>query len=77
MTKGTRVAAPTVPWRSRIVGSGEEAPDRLLANPANWRVHPANQRAALAGALDTVGWVQQVMVRLGCSNAQNHRFGER
>ncbi len=27
----TRVAAPTAPWRNRITGSGEEAPDQLLA----------------------------------------------
>ena len=51
-----------MPWRNRITGSGEEAPDQLLANPANWRIHPKAQQAALAGALDTVGWVQQVMV---------------
>src|SRR3972149_521978 len=49
-------------WGNRIVGAGEEAPDQLLANPGNWRLHPRNQQAALAGALDTVGWVQQVMV---------------
>ncbi len=58
----TKAATPTAPWRSRIVGSGDEAPDQLLANPGNWRTHPANQRAALRGSLDTVGWVQQVMV---------------
>jgi len=63
MTTKTRVAAaPTTPWRSRIVGAGEEAPDQLLANPANWRLHPKAQRDALAGALDQVGWVQQVLV---------------
>jgi DNA methylase len=49
-------------WRSRIAGSGEEAPDQLLANPANWRIHPKAQQDALAGALDAVGWVQQVLV---------------
>jgi DNA modification methylase len=54
--------APTAPWRSRITGSGEEAPDQLLANPANWRIHPKAQQDALAGALDQVGWVQQVLV---------------
>jgi ParB-like chromosome segregation protein Spo0J len=58
----TRVAAPTAPWRNRITGSGEEAPDQLLANPANWRIHPKAQQDALAGALDQVGWVQQVLV---------------
>jgi hypothetical protein len=52
----------TVAWRNRIVGSGEESPDQLLANPANWRVHPKAQQDALAGALDQVGWVQQVLV---------------
>ena len=50
------------PWKNRIVGSGEEAPDQLLANPANWRVHPKVQQQALAGILGQVGWVQQVLV---------------
>jgi DNA modification methylase len=49
-------------WRNRIVDSGEERPDQLLANPANWRIHPRGQQEALAGSLDVVGWVQQVMV---------------
>jgi len=63
MTEGARVAmAPTVAWRNRIVGHGEEPPDQLLANPANWRVHPREQQQALAGALSEVGWVAQVLV---------------
>ncbi|OGR95220.1 MAG: hypothetical protein A2V88_12860 [Elusimicrobia bacterium RBG_16_66_12] len=49
-------------WRLRIVGEGEEAPDQLLANPFNWRVHPSFQQAALAAVLDEVGWVQRVLV---------------
>jgi hypothetical protein len=49
-------------WQSRIVGSGEEAPDQLLANPANWRIHPRHQQEALMGVLAEVGWVQQVIV---------------
>ena len=49
-------------WRSRIVGHGEEAPDQLLANPANWRIHPKGQQDALAGVLAEVGWVQSVIV---------------
>ena len=56
----SRATAPA--WRNRIVGHGEEAPEQLLANPRNWRLHGAAQRNALRGALDTVGWVQQVMV---------------
>ena len=50
------------PWRSRIVGHGEEAPDQLLANPRNWRIHPQEQQDALGGILDQVGWVQDVIV---------------
>jgi hypothetical protein len=50
------------PWRNRIVGSGEEAPDQLVANPANWRTHPGAQRDSLRGSLSEVGWVAQVMV---------------
>ena len=49
-------------WRNRIVGHGEEPPAQLLANPANWRLHPKEQQAALAGALAQVGWVAQVLV---------------
>lgn len=63
-------AAPVQPanWRNRIVGEGEEAPDQLLANPRNWRVHPEHQQEALAGALSEVGWVQRVIVnrQTGC-----------
>ena len=55
-------SAPAAPWRSRITGSGEEAPDQLLANPANWRIHPKAQQEAPAGVLGQVGWVQQVLV---------------
>ena len=63
MTTKTHVAAaPSSAWRNRITGTGEEAPNQLLANPANWRIHPKAQQDALAGALDQVGWVQQVLV---------------
>lgn len=50
------------PWRNRIIGSGEEAPDQLLANPANFRIHPKPQQDALSGALNELGWIQQVIV---------------
>lgn len=54
-------AAPPI-WRNRIVGQGVASPDELMPNPFNWRAHPALQRAALAGVLSEVGWVQQVVV---------------
>lgn len=49
-------------WASRITGHADIAPDQLLANPRNWRTHPRAQQEALKGALDQVGWVQQVLV---------------
>ena len=49
-------------WRNRITGHGEAAPDQLLANPRNWRIHPKAQQNALAAVLDQVGWVQDVIV---------------
>ena len=55
-------ATPTTAWRNRIVGHGEAAPEQLLTNPANWRLHPKGQQQALAGALSEVGWVAQVLV---------------
>lgn len=50
------------PWRSRIVGTGEEAPDQLLANPKNYRRHPGQQRDALRGSLDALGIIDTVIV---------------
>lgn len=49
-------------WESKIVGYGDEAPDQLLANPNNWRIHGKFQQDALQGALDEVGWVAPVIV---------------
>jgi hypothetical protein len=49
-------------WRNRIVSSGVERPDQLLANPKNWRVHPQYQQNALKGVLDEIGWIQDVVV---------------
>jgi hypothetical protein len=49
-------------WQNRIVGHGLVDALELIPNPANWRQHPGYQRAALAGALGEVGWVQQVIV---------------
>ena len=49
-------------WQNRIVGYGEEDSDQLLANPANWRIHPKHQQEALGAVLDNVGWVQNVIV---------------
>lgn len=54
-------AAPAV-FRDRIVGEGWEDPEQLLANPANFRIHPKAQEDALESVLTAVGWVQRVIV---------------
>jgi DNA modification methylase/ParB-like chromosome segregation protein Spo0J len=55
-------APPRRAWKNRIVSHGEEAPDQLLANPRNWRIHPQFQQEALKGVLDEIGWVTEVIV---------------
>ncbi len=57
-----RIPSRTHPWKSRIVGEGDEAPDQLLAHPLNRRTHPDSQQGALGDVLDRVGWVQRVIV---------------
>jgi DNA modification methylase len=47
---------------NRIVGHADVPPEELAANPRNWREHPTIQRDAMRGVLDTVGWVQDVIV---------------
>jgi DNA methylase len=49
-------------WTSRIVGEGTEDPAALVANPANWRLHPKAQQQAVAAVLGRVGWVQRCIV---------------
>ena len=56
------------PWRNRITGSGVLKVAEALANPLNFRVHPAHQQAALETSLDNVGWVQQVVVNTKTGN---------
>lgn len=56
-------------WQNRIVGHGTESPEQLLANEANWRVHPRAQQQALEGVLDEVGYVQAVIVNNRTSEA--------
>ena len=50
------------PWTNRIVSHGEEPPDKLIANPNNWRLHNASQQGALSQILGEVGLVQSVIV---------------
>lgn len=55
-------------WRNRIIGSGEEPAGQFLANPQNWRIHPKPQQEAMTGALDEIGWIQEVIVNKQTGN---------
>jgi ParB-like chromosome segregation protein Spo0J len=50
------------PWRNRITRYADVEPVSLVAHPMNWRAHPENQRAALSGSLDEIGWIAPVIV---------------
>jgi DNA modification methylase len=49
-------------WRNRIVGHSEVDPKTLVPNPLNWRLHPKGQKDAMQGALDDIGWVQEITI---------------
>ncbi len=49
-------------WENQIIRYADEDPESLLANPANFRVHPRNQQLALSGTLDEIGWIAPVIV---------------
>lgn len=48
-------------WQNRIVGLQYKPAHELLANPMNFRRHPAKQRESLRGSLDTLGWYDVVI----------------
>jgi hypothetical protein len=52
--------APVPTWQNRIIGSGWELPDQLVANPRNYRIHTLAQQEAVEGSLDTLGWIIRV-----------------
>ena len=51
-----------LPWRSRIVGYGEEAPDQILAHPLNPRVHSSRQRETVSALVGEVGVVEPIII---------------
>ena len=55
-------------WASRIVGEADVRPTVLIPNPQNFRKHPKAQQAAMAGALDELGWIQRVIVNKRTGN---------
>lgn len=49
-------------WKNRIVGYDEKPAAWFVANEDNWRIHPLRQQKGMGGALDKIGWVQDVIV---------------
>jgi hypothetical protein len=56
------------PWQNRIVGQGVKPASEFLANPRNFRTHPPAQRAAVAGSLAELGWIQTVIENIRTGN---------
>ena len=48
--------------QNRIIGLDYIPANQLLANPNNPRRHPAKQREALRGSLETLGWYDAVIM---------------
>lgn len=55
-------------WQNRIIGMGEEDVEQIVANPHNFRIHPTIQQVALTGSLETLGWIQTVIINKTTGN---------
>lgn len=49
-------------WQNRIIGNDVVNPKSLDLNEKNWRKHPLFQEEALEGIMETIGWIQDVIV---------------
>lgn len=49
-------------WQNRIIGAGTEDPEKLIPHPKNWRKHPKGQAQALEGAIEEIGWIQDIII---------------
>lgn len=62
-TTATSVAPTSGPIRNRITGLTWVRAGDLVPHPANWRRHPARQRAALRGLLRQIGYADALLAR--------------
>ena len=62
MTKKSTTTEAPPRWKNRVVGWETVDPTQLLANPRNWRRHPAKQREALRGSLNELSIITPVIV---------------
>jgi hypothetical protein len=67
-SKPVKVMPVSESWMNRIVGEGVERAAQLLANLRNWRIHPAAQQEALGRVLESMGWVQRIIVNRRTGN---------
>ena len=49
-------------YQNRIVDHGIIKVKDILFNPWNWRFHPKHQQKVLRGALEELGWIQEVII---------------
>lgn len=49
-------------WKNRIVGHSEVDPNVLVTNEKNYRKHSTYQKSLMRDTLDTLGWVQEIIV---------------
>lgn len=49
-------------WQNRIEGYDEVDPGSLEAHPDHWRLHPPVQERAVEALLESVGWVDTILV---------------
>lgn len=61
----TALNLPGSDMRLAVVEFRLVPPSQLLANPANWRIHPREQYDALREQMEWVGWVAPVVSRHG------------
>ena len=50
-------------WRDRVKEMKRVKSSELLANPRNWREHPADQKSAMQGVLDEIGIAGALIAR--------------
>jgi len=48
-------------YKNRIISHGSKPASQFMAHPNNWRKHPKNQRSAVRGSLESLGWVAEVI----------------
>jgi len=58
-------------WQDRFVKRVYEDPAQLLPHELNYKVHPRYQQAAMEGALDELGWLDEVKADINSGRVFN------